>query len=248
MISAVTELLNRAKDILSRLSKVVCIGHVVEVDSAGYRVKVRLPGMNNMTTGYLQVLTSRARGVTVTSNLAVGETVLCLFPPVGDMARGFVLGALYTDKNAPHQTSADVFSVRFEDGTVLSYDQSTKTGELRVGGTSPLIRVNASQVQVDASHIVFNGEFTVNGNSTLNGTNHITSTLTVDGAVNGKQTGNFMGTVGAAGYGGAVGGAPASMSNGAQVTGSMTKNGDEVTTMTHHHVDAEGRPTSDAKT
>lgn len=248
MIETVIVLLNRAKDILSRLSKVVCVGHVVEVDSLGYYVKVQLPTMNNVTTGYLQVLTPRARGVTVTGNLAVGETVLCLFPPIGDMERGFVLGALYTDKNAPHQTNADVFSVRFDDGTVLSYDQSTKTGELRVGGTSPLIRVNDSKVQVDASDIVFNGEFTVNGNSTLNGTNHITSTLIVDGAINGKQTGNFMGTVGAAGYGGAVGGAPASMSNGAQVTGSMTKNGDEVATMPHHHMDAEGRPTSDAKT
>ncbi|TOE36235.1 hypothetical protein CGJ43_24430, partial [Vibrio parahaemolyticus] len=70
--------------------------------------------------------------------------------------------------------------------------------------------------------------------------------LSVTGTVSGQQTAIFMGTVGAAGYGGPVSGGVAKMQNGMEVSGTATINGVTVSVNTHTHLDAEGRPTGPA--
>ncbi|TNZ81428.1 hypothetical protein CGK40_26000, partial [Vibrio parahaemolyticus] len=80
----------------------------------------------------------------------------------------------------------------------------------------------------------------------VGGNTNIGGNLSVTGTVSGQQTATFMGTVGAAGYGGPVSGGVAKMQNGMEVSGTATINGVTVSVNTHTHLDAEGRPTGPA--
>lgn len=235
MMQPLSELKNKFSDMLSILRRLVCIGVVSDVDTTLRRVKVTFPGTNYPESYWLSVLGLRSKSVSISCNLEAGEQVLCLFIPAGSMIRGFVLGTLANNNNKPYVSNADKFGIQFKDGTLLEYDQSSATGVLKIKGGEPAITVNESGVTIDSP------KYTVNAPTILlNGQTHITKALT------GDMTATFTGLVGAAGYGSATGGA-AVMNSGAQMKGSVTINGVEVTVMTHTHTDAEGRSTSTAK-
>ncbi len=251
MIGATHKLQNAVSKIKATFTSLIRVGIVTEVDASKARVKVTLPGFSDMPTDWLTCLTARTLGVHTSFNYKVNEKVLCLFLPFGDMSTGFVLGSFYDDKNLPTQTSPDVFSIEWEDGTVLSYDQGSSTGSLKIKGGTPALTVSPEGVTIE-------GKTSIIGATSITGTLDVTdavkllSILDVMGAVtlanvlNGSMTASFMGTVGAAGYTGPVSGAAAQMTNGADVKTTLTYNGQEVTTMPHSHMDAEGRPTGSA--
>ncbi|WP_417883046.1 phage baseplate assembly protein V [Vibrio rumoiensis] len=235
MMKLVSALKAKLGDVLSMLRRLVCIAIVSKVDTKLRRVKVTFPGERYPESDWLSVVGLRSKGVSISCNLEIGEQVLCLFIPSGSMIRGFVLGSLANNNDKPYVSNADKFGIEFKDGTLLEYDQGSSTGVLKIKGGEPTITVNESGVTVDAP------KYTVNAPTILlNGQTHITKALT------GDMTATFTGLVGAAGYGSTTGG-PAVMNSGAQMKGTVTINGVEVTVMTHTHTDAEGRPTSTAK-
>ncbi|CAK1775793.1 Phage baseplate assembly protein V [Vibrio crassostreae] len=234
MFNKLAEIKTKLSDVRSMLRKLVCIGKVSKVDAELRRVKVTFPGLRYPESDWLPVLGLRSTSVSISCNLEPGEQVLCLFIPSGSMMSGFVLGSMANKSAKPYIANVDKFGVRFKDGTLLEYDQSSATGVLKIKGSEPALIVNESGVTIDSP------KYTVNAPTILlNGQTHITKALT------GDMTATFTGLVGAAGYGSTTGGA-AVMSSGATMKGSVTINGVTVAVISHKHNDAEGRPTSTA--
>ncbi|MEZ9545621.1 MULTISPECIES: phage baseplate assembly protein V [Vibrio] len=234
MFNKLAEMKTKLSDVLSMLRKLVCIGKVSKVDTELRRVKVTFPGLRYPESDWLPVLGFRSKNVSISCNLEPGEQVLCLFIPSGSMMSGFVLGSMANKSAKPYIANVDKFGVRFKDGTLLEYDQSSATGVLKIKGNEPALIVNESGVTIDSP------KYTVNAPTILlNGQTHITKALT------GDMTATFTGLVGAAGYGSTTGGA-AVMNSGATMKGSVTINGVTVAVISHKHNDAEDRPTSTA--
>lgn len=243
MFDVIVSLQNRAQDIVTMLRRTVCVATVSQVDTELRRVKVTFSTGRIPESDWLSVVGSRTKGVNVSWNMELGEQVLCLFPPIGSMVRGYVLGSLSNVNARPYTTDANKFGVTFKDGTLLEYDQATKTGVLKIGGATPSIQVGPSNIQI-VSDVLIDGAVQITKTLDVTKATTLADTLTILKAVNGMQTANFMGTVGAAGYGGPVGGAPAVMQNGMDVKLVATINGIKVSVDTHTHKDAENRPTS----
>lgn len=252
MFDDIQSLFNSISNLTTMLRRTICVATVSQVDTELRRVKVVFATGRIPESDWLSVLGSRTLDVNVSWNMAIGEQVLCLFPPVGSMVRGYVLGSLANLNARPYNTSADKFGIRFKDGTLLEYDQSTSTGVLKIGGGAPSIEVNTSHVHI-VSDVLIDGGVTISNTLDVGKATNLADTLTVQGAVNGMSTANFMGTVGAAGYGGPVSGGVAKMQNGMEVQGSTTLNGSatlngvNVSVDSHTHVDSEGGTTSPAK-
>ncbi|AYO18091.1 phage baseplate assembly protein V [Vibrio owensii] len=239
MIEATRKLQNAVSKIKATFTSLIRVGVITDVDAAKARVKVTLPGFSDLPTDWLTCITKRTLGVRTSFNYKVNEKVLCLFLPFGDMSTGFVLGSFYDDKNLPAQTNPDVFSIEWEDGTVLSYDQGSSTGSLKIKGGTPALTVSPEGITIEAKTSII-------GATSITGTLDVSDAVTLANVLNGAMTASFMGTVGAAGYTGPVSGAAAQMNNGANITTTLTYNGQEVTTMPHTHMDAESRPTGSA--
>jgi phage baseplate assembly protein V len=166
MIEQLIKTSRGAVDLLSRLMRIVCVGEVSAVDGGGQRAKVVLPSYDNMESEWLRVLALRSLGVRTSCNLKVGEQVLCLFPPLGDMMGGYVLGALYNQRDAPFQDNPDVFGVAFEDGAKLTYDQVSHTLQFSMPGGSQLFEMTPDGVRL-VSKFDIDGEVTISKNLTV---------------------------------------------------------------------------------
>ncbi|MBY7706064.1 phage baseplate assembly protein V [Vibrio alginolyticus] len=245
MFDDVRVLGNKMKDVVAMLRRTVSVATVSQVDSELRRVKVTFAGDRIPESDWLSVVGSRTKGVNASWNMAVGEQVLCLFPPIGSMVRGYVLGSLVNVNARPYTTNPDKFGIQFEDGTLLEYNQATQTGVLKIKGGTPSIQVGPDKVSI-ISDIDIEGAVTISKTLDVGGNTSIGGDLSIAGTVSGQQTATFMGTVGAAGYGGPVSGGAAKMQNGIEVSLSATINGVPVSVDTHTHLDAENRPTGPA--
>ncbi|MGR6858894.1 phage baseplate assembly protein V [Aliivibrio salmonicida] len=245
MIAIIKKLQKQMNDVVSRFQRIISVAYVAEVDSELHRVKVRFPSEGIPNSDWLPIVAGRSKGVKTSFNLQEGEQVLCLFIPWGDMNNGFVLGALNNAKDKPYTNNPNKFGIKFTDGTLLEYDQETQTGVLKIKGATPSIQVGPDKTII-VSDVLIDGAVTVTKTLDVTKAVNFADTLTVLGAVNGMQTASFMGLVGAAGYGGPVSGAPASMNSGMEVSMVATINGIKVSVDTHIHKDAENRPTSPA--
>ncbi|MDE1352169.1 baseplate protein, partial [Vibrio aestuarianus] len=137
MFNKLADIKAKLSDVLSMLRKLVCIGEVSKVDAQLRRVKVTFPGLPYPESDWLPVLGIRSKSVSISCNLEAGEQVLCLFIPSGSMMSGYVLGSMANKSAKPYAANVDKFGVRFKDGTILEYDQSTQTGVLKIGGGTP---------------------------------------------------------------------------------------------------------------
>lgn len=249
MFDTIITLKNQMKSVLAMLRRTVCVATVSQVDSELRRVKVTFVTDDIPESDWLSVVGSRTKGVNVSWNMEEGEQVLCLFPPIGSMVRGYVLGSLSNVNARPYTSDVNKFGVRFKDGTLLEYDQATQTGVLKIQGATPSIQVGPSNIRI-VSDVLIDGAVSISKTLDVGKATNLADVLNVQGAVSGMQTANFMGTVGAAGYGGPVAGGVAKMQNGMEVQGSATLNGVatlngiKVSVDTHTHTDAKGRPTS----
>ena len=142
MMKIVKELKARLDKVYARMMRIVSVGEVIEVDGASHRVKVALKGLDDVPSIWLPVLAFRTKGVRVVHNLEMGEQVVCLFPPIGDMARGFVLGALYNQEDTPFQSDVKVFGMKFNDGTLITYDEGKQTLLAEIGGGGPTLTMD----------------------------------------------------------------------------------------------------------
>ena len=144
----------------NRLTKIICIGEVSEVNADSHSVKVILKGHDNIETEWLPVLAARTKGVSVVHNIEVGEQVACLFPPFGDMAKGMVIGSFYNKEDLPFVTDAKVMGVKFTDGSTMTYDENNQTLLFQITKDGPLFEMTSDGARIKANLLV-DGEVTV---------------------------------------------------------------------------------------
>lgn len=172
--------------ITARLAKMICVGEVTAVNADSHQVKVVLKGFDNIETVWLPVLSMRAKGVNAVHNLEVGEQVVCLFPPIGDMARGFVIGASYNAQDKPAFNDPEVFGMKFNDGTIIKYNQQTSELLVQIKGGQPLFKMTPSGTKLVSDfeiigNVSISKNLAVKQNATI--TKNITAgTLNVGGA------------------------------------------------------------------
>ena len=118
-------------------------------------------------------------------------------------------------------TDNTAYNVATDDVVIYGHD-------MKIHISSNGVQINASKLTINADKTKISGDVAISGNVSVGGMAAVT------------------GVVAAAGYGGGDG-APASMSGGANISGSMKLNNIPVAVTTHTHTDAEGRPTSTAQ-
>ncbi|MCP8892995.1 phage baseplate assembly protein V [Sphingomonas faeni] len=144
-------------------------GVVVSVDHAAGTARVAFA--DELTTGDIPWLASRAGSTRTWSPPAIGEQVMVLAPEA-DTARGVIIGSLSSDAH-PHPANDASSVAEYEDGARIGYDPATHalTAILPGGAT---VRIDA------AGGLSFKGNLTVDGDIKSTGT--ITAETDVVGA------------------------------------------------------------------
>jgi phage baseplate assembly protein V len=119
-------------------------GIVVAVDEKTARVRVQMPDLDGLVSNWLPVVHHKTQKDKAYWLPDIGEYVVVAFDEEGEHSDGYVLGAIYNDKDAPPVASRDKFFVRFEDGTEIEYDRKTHT--LRVKAQTVIIEGNVNVI------------------------------------------------------------------------------------------------------
>ena len=143
-------------------------GVIVSVDHAAGTARVQFA--DELTTGDIPWLASRAGSTRAWSPPAIGEQVLVLAPEA-DTARGIIIGSLSSDAN-PHPANDEQTLTQYGDGALIGYNPASHalTAILPKGAT----------VRIDADGgLSFKGDVIVDGDIKSSGT--ITATADVVG-------------------------------------------------------------------
>ena len=179
------------------LNGLIKIGEVSSINPSQGTARVLFDDDDSIVSFDLQVLqrnTFKNRDYAMPD---VGEDVLCLFLPTGT-EEGFILGSVYAGEVSPGESTGDIRSVGFADGTRIAYDRSAGELTIDIKGTkivangqnvniaaptvidlkAPTITLtmggttmvlSGSQASIKASNLVFEGNMSVTGNLSVSG-------------------------------------------------------------------------------
>jgi len=145
-------------------------GIVVAVDEQTARVRVQMPDLDGLVSNWLPVVHHKTQKDKAYWLPDIGEYVVVAFDEEGEHSDGYVIGAIYNDKDTPPVVSKDKFFVRFEDGTEIEYDRK-----------SHLLRVKAPTVQIQAGTVIIEANVNVIGNVDVSGNIHATGSIIDEG-------------------------------------------------------------------
>ncbi|GFR11913.1 spike protein [Trichonephila clavata] len=141
-----------------KLANIVRIGVVKEIDYEKARVRVKI---GEILTDYLPWITSKAGKDRDWSPPDIDEQVM-VFSPLGELSLGVVLPAIYQGKYPPPENKKEINSVKFQDGTKLSYNQekhhlkidvvdkiTLKVGESSIEMTKKGIKLKAKRIDLN---------------------------------------------------------------------------------------------------
>ncbi|WP_265045412.1 MULTISPECIES: phage baseplate assembly protein V [unclassified Wolbachia] len=123
-----------------RLANIIRIGLVKEIDYEKARVRVKV---GEFLTDWLPWITCRAESWSPPN---IDEQVVVL-SPFGELSLGVVLPAIYQEKYPPPENKKEINSVKFQDGTKLSYDKENHYLEIEVVDKITL-KVEGSSVEM----------------------------------------------------------------------------------------------------
>ncbi|MEM4621023.1 MAG: phage baseplate assembly protein V [Desulfurococcaceae archaeon] len=98
------------------------VGKVVAVDDKNAKVRVQIEDADAVITYWLPVVHQKSQDDKHYWLPDIGELVVCAFYE-DDWDTGFVLGAIYNDKDKPPAQTKDKFVIEFKDGTRIEYDR-----------------------------------------------------------------------------------------------------------------------------
>ena len=130
-------------------------GLVVAVDEQRVRVRVQVPDLDNLETGWLMVLAGKAQDDKDYWLPDEGEQVAVLLDVRGE--DGLVLGSVYSEVDAPPVVSRDKWHRRFKDGSSFEYDRATHTYAATVGDSSLTMNREQLRLQSNGSELVMDG-------------------------------------------------------------------------------------------
>ena len=160
-------------DLLRLLQNLIRLGTIAEVNGAKARVRLG----PTLTTEWLKWATRRAGSTRTWSAPIVGEQVI-VFSPGGDLTRGIILPALYSQAFDAPETSDTIHTTHYPDGAVVQYDHAAHALTATLpGGTA---NITADKVTSNAPSTICTGDLTVMKNLIVNGA------TTLNGGVNAK--------------------------------------------------------------
>lgn len=128
-----------------RLSNLVMLGQVAELDTAHARVRVQA---GPITTGWLPFATLRAGPDRTWHPPEPGEQVL-LVAPGGDLNQGVVVGSIYRAAHPAPADSADISRTLFKDGAVMEYDRAQHHWRLSApSGGKVVLEIGPSKIEM----------------------------------------------------------------------------------------------------
>lgn len=137
-----------------RLSNVVLLGQVAELDAKRARVRVRA---GPITTGWIPFATVRAGPDRTWHAPEPGEQVV-LIAPGGDLAQAVVVGSIYRDAFPPPADSEDITRTLWQDGAVMEYERKAHRWHLSVpSGGSIVIEIGPSKIEMTDEGIRLTG-------------------------------------------------------------------------------------------
>ncbi|UPA54942.1 phage baseplate assembly protein V [Wolbachia pipientis] len=141
-----------------KLANIVRIGVVKEIDYEKARVRVKI---GEILTDYLPWITSKAGKDRDWSPPDIDEQVM-VFSPLGEISLGVVLAGIYQEKYPAPENKKEINSVKFQDGTKLSYNQekhhlkidvvdkiTLKVGESSIEMTKEGIKLKAKRIDLN---------------------------------------------------------------------------------------------------
>lgn len=173
------------------VSNLIRVGVVSAVIPADMTARVIFGDQENTVSYDMQVLTRNSAKNKDYWLPDVGEEVVCLFLPSGIEA-GFILGAYYPASVARPETSPDVRTVHFADGSVVQYDRAAhkltvivESGDVEVRATntvtvqctSATVKANSS-ITLDTPITSCTGNLSVAGSMSVAGAGGGTSSIT----------------------------------------------------------------------
>ncbi|MDN2701501.1 phage baseplate assembly protein V [Janthinobacterium sp. SUN100] len=160
-------------DLSRLLQNLIRLGTIAEVEGAKARVRLG----PTLTTEWLKWATRRAGSTRTWSAPTVGEQVI-VFSPGGDLTRGIIVPALYSQEFDAPETSDSIHTTHYPDGAVVQYDHATHalTALLPDGTTT----ITADKVTSNAPSTICTGNLIVMQSATVSGA------TALNGGVNAK--------------------------------------------------------------
>lgn len=107
-------------------------GNICDIDAAKGLARVQFDD-DKITSSWLPILTKGSGGNKYTHAFDVNEHVACLMDEHAE--NGVIMGAIYSESEAPPVTSPDVVAVKFSDDASVQYDRSAHKLSVTVGTT-----------------------------------------------------------------------------------------------------------------
>ena len=137
-----------------RLSNLVMLGQVAELDAKKARVRVQA---GPILTAWLPFATVRA-GLDRTWHAPEAGEQVVLVAPGGDLNQAVVVGSLYRDAYPPPADSADISRTEWQDGAALAYDRQLHHWRLSVpAGGKIVLEVGPSKIEMSDAGIKITG-------------------------------------------------------------------------------------------
>ena len=126
-------------------------GYVSEYDAKKHMARVNFPE-KNIVSSWLPVLVPNSQNNHDELHLDINEHVASLMLGNG-LEQGFILGAIYDEKNLPLVGDKDIRMVKFEDGSTVQYDRRNHKMQICVQGDIDIlatgnIRIDAKRVDI----------------------------------------------------------------------------------------------------
>ena len=155
-------------DLLRLLQNLIHLGTIAEVKGAKARVRLG----PTLTTEWLNWATPRAGSTRTWSAPTVGEQVI-VFSPGGDLTRGVILPALYSQEFDAPESSPTIHPPHYPDGAVVQYDHAAHALKAVLpGGTAT---ITADKVTSNAPSTICTGNLTAMKNLIVNGATALTA-------------------------------------------------------------------------
>ena len=142
-------------DLGRRLANIIRLGQIFAVDYEAAKARVRI---GNLETDWLPWITTNS-GTTKNWNPPEIDEQVIILSPCGELNQGVILPSLYHGL-AP-ETSSDIKSIIFADGSRISFDKAKGNIDLDIKG-SATIKVTGN-AQIEAANIIFKGDIDLGG-------------------------------------------------------------------------------------
>ena len=159
-------------ELQNKLSMIVRVGYVVEVDSATHKAKVRFSDEDS-DSHWLRILCKNSFKNKDYNMVDLDEDVLCLCMPDG-IEDGFILGSFYTGAIICPSSDINERKIQFEDDTTVTYNRCTHSLDIKINDTtihadreiidisSPnKINLNSKDINITASTVTIAGKSSV---------------------------------------------------------------------------------------